>query len=195
YFGPSTIGGWGSPAHAPIIQAAAQYVDVFSTGLEPFDPTRLDFIVQYLGDKPIIYWEGSMANPDSSRWRYPNPANEPANNFTTQGARGQGYAAELTGYVNTIASPTGSIPSIGFLKWSWTDSIGEESNWGLVSLMDNAYDGKEATISGGAPGIVGSANCADPWGFACGAEEHNYGDFLDSVITANLNALKTASGQ
>ncbi|MGH9438266.1 MAG: hypothetical protein ACRD22_10310, partial [Terriglobia bacterium] len=194
YFGPSTTGGWRSPAHAPIIQAASQYVDVFSTSLDASDQARLNFVAQNLGDKPMIYWEGMYANPDSSRWRYPNPNPGSPYAYDTQSARGQGYANDLSSYVNMVAAPTGSIPSAGLIYWDWADSLGEETNWGLVTLMDNAYDGKESTISGGTPGVVGSAACADPWGFPCGGEEHNYGDFIDSVRNANLNALETASG-
>ena len=44
----------------------------------------------------------------------------------------------------------------------------EKKNWGLVSLMDNAYDGVEA----------GMAQGIDAWGYPTGGEENNYGDFI-----------------
>ncbi len=61
------------------------------------------------------------------------------------------------------------------------DNSGEGINWGLVSRLDNAYDGKEAII---APGL-------DPWGFATGGEVANYGDFLSSATAANATLIQT----
>lgn len=189
YFGPSSTGGWDAPARRQILEAAGKYVDVLSTEFRADAPGRLDFTAKYFGDRPLIYWYGSYANPDSGMWRHRNPDVGTARSFTTQSARGNFYAKEITAYASTVAAPTGSIPSIGVLLWDWTDSIGEQANWGIVSLMDNAYDGKEATVSGGAPGIFGSARCRDPWGYPCGAEEHNYGDFLGPATRANLGIM------
>ncbi len=55
----------------------------------------------------------------------------------------------------------------------------EQTNWGLVSLADNAYDGREASTDAG----------KDAWGFKTGGEERNYGDFLTDVRNANLQLL------
>ena len=41
--------------------------------------------------------------------------------------------------------------------------VSEQKNWGLVSLMDNAYDGVEAGIAQG----------TDAWGYRTGGEEKN----------------------
>jgi len=59
-------------------------------------------------------------------------------------------------------------------------------NWGLVSLRDNAYDGKEAIRAAG----------VDPWGYPTGGEERDYGNFLGAVIAANagVEAMLTAGG-
>jgi hypothetical protein len=70
---------------------------------------------------------------------------------------------------------------IGLKWWAWLDSWGEKSNWGLVSFLDNAYDGKEAIM---APGV-------DPWGYPTGKESANYGDFLDPVTNANQLIYQT----
>ncbi len=64
--------------------------------------------------------------------------------------------------------------------WAWTDSFAEQTNWGLVSLLDNAYDGREAVVGAG----------VDPWGFKTGGEERNYGDFITSVRNANLTVMQ-----
>jgi hypothetical protein len=64
--------------------------------------------------------------------------------------------------------------------WWWLDMIGEQMNWGLVSLMDNAYDGIEA---GMAPGI-------DAWGYPTGGEEKNYGDFIGPARAMNYSILE-----
>ena len=56
-----------------------------------------------------------------------------------------------------------------------TDNTSNETNWGLFSLNDNAYDGRCAVI----------AKSVDQWGYACGGESANYGDFLDSVTQTN----------
>ena len=61
------------------------------------------------------------------------------------------------------------------LIWSLTDNSSENRNWGFISLSDNVYDGVCATT---APSI-------DPWGYACGGEAADYGDFTDGVTQAN----------
>jgi len=60
------------------------------------------------------------------------------------------------------------------------DKVSEGSNWGLVTPLDNAYDGREAVIRRG----------ADRWGYPTGGEERNYGDFLSSATSANLEAMR-----
>jgi hypothetical protein len=70
---------------------------------------------------------------------------------------------------------------VGLLFWALTDSLGEGQNWGLVSLLDNAYDGREAVRAAG----------RDAWGYPTGGEERDYGDFISSVRHANLSALQT----
>ena len=190
YFGPTTIGLWQVPPRRQILQAAGQYVDVINTGASPVQ-AQLDFIAQYAGDKPIAYWVGGHANADSGRWRHPNANQGSVYANATQGPRGQFYANQISSYLNA-ATTAGVKPSVGLLWWEWKDNLGEEQNFGLVSYMDNAYDGVEATVSGStAPGVVGSSTCVDIWGYHCGAEEKNYGDFITAVRTANLNLLAT----
>ena len=69
----------------------------------------------------------------------------------------------------------------GLKFWALNDSWGEKLNWGLVSLKDNAYDGKEAIVAAG----------VDPWGYSTGGEDSNYGDFLSFVTAANNSVYDT----
>jgi hypothetical protein len=64
---------------------------------------------------------------------------------------------------------------VGLLWWEFHDNVAESSNWGLVSMTDNAYDGLEAVQASG----------RDSWGFPTGGELRNYGDFLSAVRAAN----------
>src|SRR5205807_2072884 len=107
--------------------------------------TLLDKTVQYLGDKPIVQWLGFGANPDSNLWRYPNLSFF----YATQSDRAVAYAAAVNFLYNATVTSSSMKPVIGFKWWSLVDSWGEKSNWGLVSLRDNAYDGREARVSSG----------------------------------------------
>jgi hypothetical protein len=185
YFGPTVVGSWGTPARAQVLEAAARYVDVLNTNIDVTDQPRLDFVIQHLGDKPIAYWEGQAANADSALWRYPCSTCS-----SDQSARARYYEARVDAYFNARASSTGSRPSVGFIWWEFHDNYGEKTNWGLVSLSDNAYDGKEATVSGGRPGVQGSGHCRDAWGHPCGAEERDFGDFLSGVRNTNIEVLR-----
>ena len=180
-FGPASLNGWGGLTRQPILQAAGQYVDVLNAMVS--SQAVLDKTAQYAGDKPIVTWEGYIANPDSALYAYPNPppSDSPAYQFSfnTQADRAQNYAARLNFLLN--ATTAGGVSPIAGLKfWAWTYSKGEQRNWGLVSLKDNAYDGKEAII---APGT-------GPWGFRTGGEDQNYGDFISVVRRANLTQLQ-----
>ena len=63
------------------------------------------------------------------------------------------------------------------LWWWWLDMVGEQKNWGLVSLMDNAYDGIEGSKTSG----------IDAWGYRTGGEEKNYGDFIGPARDINFS--------
>jgi hypothetical protein len=61
-----------------------------------------------------------------------------------------------------------------------TDNSSEKTNFGLLSYSDNAYDGRCAVI----------AQSTDPYGYPCGGETANYGDFLDSVTKTHSTILQ-----
>jgi hypothetical protein len=57
--------------------------------------------------------------------------------------------------------------------------LGEKLNWGLVTRLDNAYDGHED--------VSRNVNCSEPlWKFGCGGEHRDYGDLISAVQQANL---------
>ncbi len=187
YFGPNVVGSWGTPPRKEILQAAGLYIDVLMTQIgtgASDDQQRVDYTMQYLGDKPIGTWLGFPANPDSALYATPNPPTFLAT--STQAARGQEYAQMMSFFLNatvssTVSGAAGSKPFVAMRWWAFMDSSGEKTNWGLVSLTDNAYNGLEAII---APGT-------DPWGYATGGEAGNYGNFLGPAISANLGLLTT----
>jgi hypothetical protein len=159
-----------------ILQAAAQYCDVLAIGAA--NQTLLDRSATYTGDKPYLFSQLiESANPDSSLWRYPNPYGQSS---TTQADRATLYSNQATFVVNSAVTTTQTKPFLGYTFWALTDSWAEKANWGLVSFLDNAYDGQEAQVAAG----------ADSWGFKTGGEERNYGAFVGAIQNTNLNILR-----
>jgi hypothetical protein len=183
FWGPTSLGGWWSPARAPIYRAASEALDIVSVSTDG-SQEQLDFITRATGDVPLTIWEGIVANPDSSRWRHTDNDVAGAPWYVkTQAARAQRYRRNMELLFSGRSSVTGSQPYVGMLWWWWLDMISEEKNWGLVSLMDNAYDGMEATIGHG----------IDAWGYLTGGEEKNYGDFLGPAREMNYSIIERLS--
>jgi hypothetical protein len=113
--------------------------------------------------------DANLTNPDLTGWG-------PNYNKATQALRGQAYADEIANLVRLQAT-NGDYCILGIDWWEWVDKVvgGENMNFGLVSRLDNAYDGKEAVV---APGT-------DPWGYPTGGETRDYGNFLGAVTGAN----------
>jgi hypothetical protein len=184
------LGGFSTPPRREVLTEAAKYLDLtLMPGIPPppwacasaaggvctDSQQRIDFVAQYLGDRPWINWEGINANPDSAESAYPS-----SSPYTTQAQRGAGYQGMVSESVNAKATPTSSYPVVGYYWWGAFDQDGEKLNWGLLTPHDNPYDGKSATIVG-----AGS----DQWGYPTGGETENYGDFIDDVTSANEGAL------
>lgn len=188
-FGPCTLNGWNGISRAGILAAAGQYTDVIQASMssqQVYDRSLVE-----AGDHPFVAWTGMPANPDSDLSAFPNP-NSPGV-YATQAQRGTAYAAAIqsdfawTGSA-AAGSGAGSQNMVGSKFWAWMDSAGEETNWGLVTFMDNPYDGvADASASG-----------VDAWGFRTGGEAASWGDFLGPATQANssvLRALAAALGQ
>ena len=190
YLGPTVLGSWGAPPRRQILQAAAKYVDVFNLGTIPPDCTnctdiqqRIDFIAQYGGDKPWTSFEGVAANADS----YMSPYAKVTDQFKIQIARAAYYTQMVQGLLSTKDTPTGTHHAVGFKWWELYDDRALRLDYGLLTRRDDPYDATSATMKAG----------MDSWGYPTGClatfgcERASYGDFLDAVVLANLNALRT----
>lgn len=179
FLGPDSLGGWGAPPRAQILQAAAKYVDVLSgPGQLENSQADTDFMGQYFGDKPILEGQYRAANADSA-WSSNTSTVDNIGQFATQQARGSAYANDITALRTAAFTSNGSHPYVGEAWWQYTDNRGEKTNWGLVSLLDNAYDGHES--------VSGTVSCSAPLqSFTCGGEAGNYGDVITQVKAANL---------
>ena len=175
--GPDSLGSWGAPPRRQVLQAAALEVDVLTSpghlAEVQFQP-KMDFVNQWFGDKPLATGSYLRANADS-----PWAAFSTHVDLSTQTSRGQSYASSLSSLRSFQYSATGSQPIIGVSWWQYTDNRAEKANWGLVTLLDNAYDGQED--------VSGIVKCSAPLqSYSCGGEAANYGDVITSVRTANL---------
>jgi hypothetical protein len=175
-FGPCTLNAWNGISRAPILAAAGAYTDVIQASMAT--QAVYDMSLQEAGDHPFVTWTGMPANPDSDLSAYANPVSPGV--YATQAQRGAAYAAaveadEAWRGSSAAGALAGSENVVGSKFWAWTDSWGERTNWGLVSFLDNPYDGRADVI---APGT-------DALGYATGGEAANYGDFMTAAVQAN----------
>ena len=183
YFGVTTLGAWIAPPRKEILQGAAGLIDVLATNIDPANQAQIDFVQKNLGDIPMIQWTGWRANMDSDMFATPENTD-----YRAQGKRAMAYTSQVNSMWNAAARPNGVHPFVGLLWWEFHDNVGESSNWGLVSLSDNAYDGNEAVREWG----------RDPWGFVTGGELRDYGDFLSATRAAyqqTYTRLQNETGQ
>ncbi len=174
-FSPAGIGAGARPQ---ILRAAARHLDVLQVVVPPDRLELLEEVYQVAG-KPVFVRSTFQSQADS-----PWVAREgwgPAYDYPTQEDRGEAYASYVQQLL-ALRAPDGSYPVVGVDWWAWKDSTEAEddsdqdrSNFGLVTIQDNAYDGLEAVVADG----------TDPWGYPTGGEQENYGDFLSDVTTAH----------
>ena len=175
-FGPATLNSWNGLTRAPILRAAGAAVDVLQANAA--SALVLERTVASAGDLPLVTWTGMAANADSDLFAYPD-AGSGAPMYPSQAVRGAAYAQALAGEF-ARATRSGTHPVVGTKFWGFADSWPEKMNWGLVSLRDNAYDGREAVRRPG----------HDRWGYATGGELRDYGDSLTSIRAANLAVVQ-----
>src|ERR1017187_5855847 len=175
--------GWNTPPRKEVLTEAVKYMDLIGLGAIPAAPwscgtctdnqARINFVAQYAGSVPWVEWEGFDANSDSAESAYSSSIGSP---YTTQEQRGAGFQSMVTGLVNANDTATGTYNVVGYEWWDMFDMNSQQLNWGLVTPLDNPYDGKGATIKGAEP---------DQWGYPTGGELANYGNFLSAVSAAN----------
>ena len=179
-YGVLSMNGFNGVTRAPILKAAAAHIDVLDATL--FNQAVLDFTFNSWGDKPVVSWEGSFANPDSEM----PPCITQCDNFsvgfnsTLQSTRGAFMASRVNTLFNLAAS-NGSHLAIGFKYWEYPNSNGEMLNWGMVSFEDNPYDGVADRVATG----------VDLWGFPIGGEAANHGDFLGPFRSASVKVVQS----
>jgi hypothetical protein len=174
YLGPDSLGTWTSTPRKEVLQAASGTIDLaIMGGAAGYTLTQpmLDFMAQWYGG-PFIDGVFLHSNADS-----PFSSNMLSNDYPTQAARGLAYQSTVQSFLSSTTS-VGFNPRVGFGWWQYGDNSGEGTNWGLVTLKDNAYDGHEAA--------TGSVTCSAPLeSYLCGGEAGNYGDVITSVKAAN----------
>lgn len=181
-FGPSSLGGVGNCGIRPqVLQAMKDAgMQALSVDYDPRYPSNITVTNGYYDTSglPAFLWYTVTAQADSYWHGHQGDWNDA--DFPTQLIRGQHYASDQQVFYNASGS-NGDNYILGIDWWALTDSgTGETTNFGLMSDKDNAYDGRCAVR---APGT-------DQFGFPCGGETANYGDFLDSVTQANSTILQ-----
>ena len=176
-FGPSSLGGVGNcGVRQPVVQAMRDAgMQALAIGYDPRYPSTIatNNTAYDQSGLPQLTWYTVTANQDSYWHGHQGDWNNA--DFPTQEIRGQHYASDQQIFYNAAGS-NGDRYILGIDWWSLTDSgSAETSNFGLMSNKDNAYDGRCAVM----------APSTDQFGFPCGGETADYGDFLDTVIQTN----------
>jgi uncharacterized membrane protein len=127
---------------------------------------------------PVTVFQASTAQLDSDMSNYPKNGAGYAN-YPTQLVRGQHYGSDMQDIYGAHGTNT-DYYDMGMEVWSLTDNSNQNQNLGFISLSDNLYDGVCAT----------RAFTMDQWGYPCGFEAADYGDFTDGVSQANSALLQ-----
>jgi hypothetical protein len=179
-FGPATL----HDSKPQILRSAARHIDVLQVTISAYPAHQLADFKSFLDritthfDKPFFLWTTFTSQADSPYSDRPNAWGRFDNR--TQRLRGDAYASHLSRLLRYM-SPQGALPIVGIDWWAWTDHPGEGTNFGLVTLNDNAYDGREAVTAAG----------TDSWGYSVGRERRDYGDALTHIHAANLTSQRT----
>jgi hypothetical protein len=179
-FGPASINGDTRPQ---VLQAEGQFVDVVETWADPSRQQSLVRAYQVSG-KPLLAWttltsQRSSAANGGAPWGSGTDTGD--YDYSTQNLRGSAYPRVFEQYWKTLGTD-GISPIIGLDWWEWTDKTmqGENMNFGLVTNLDNAYDGTEDRVLPG----------KDAWAYTTGGEARAYGDFLSDVSRSNRSACR-----
>jgi hypothetical protein len=165
--GPNFMGPYD---HAPVLVQAGQYLDVLILGeTQDENQFRLPPRAYDLAQKPVIFSEYIIGNPDSATPRPCQGTDRGNGCLPTQALRGQTYYKRWTNYFDMRGSD-GYGFMIGWDWWRLFDDKAEGQNYGLETFVGNLYDGVEARKQNG--------------------EAADYGDFISSVRRANVYWLE-----
>ena len=101
---------------------------------------------------------------------------------STQAARGLAYKTVLVEPFHRQQYPAGDFPTIGVWHWGMYDQPEEGTGWGVCSVNDNAYDGRDYRTVQADP--INPAYLVTP-------EDRVYGDFISHVIAVHKGVLDT----
>ncbi len=127
---------------------------------------------------PALVMYDTTAQVDSDMSGHPKNGSFEGD-YPTQEVRGSQYASDQAALLQAQGS-NGDYYMLGSSIWSLTDNAPENSNVGFMSLSDNAYDGTCAVKT---PSI-------DQWGYGCGGETGDYGDYTGAITQTNSNTLQ-----
>lgn len=164
-----------------ILVEAAKHVNLFLvSSAEPGKP-RLSAarrVYDWTGI-PIYPYMVGIANPDSpftaAGTRGCDKNGWGMNCKKTQEERGRWYQEQIAQWQQNFRGSDGYGFVAGISWWQWTDNQGEKTNFGMVSLQDNLYDGQQSR---------GEAS-VDELGIPRGGEPGTYGAFTPWVQHAN----------
>jgi len=159
----------------PILRAAGKYCDLVELTLAPQFP-EVARVTYQEARRPLVGFMFYTADKDSYFSSGPHAT---AFDFPTQEKRAEAYRTGLD-FLYALQASEGMHFVVGAELWDYIDKWGDQVNSGLVSIRDNAYDGKETVVSAGG---------TDPWGYPAGGEQRNYGDFITGVREANFALL------
>jgi len=108
----------------------------------------LNFLAQYYG-KGILAGTSCMPTQISP---YTSNTSLLAD-YPTQAAAERPFYSVIQGMLSSTTT-AGTNPYVGYGWWQYGDNTSENTNWGLVTIKDNAYDGHEA--------VTGSVACSAP---------------------------------
>ena len=95
--------------------------------------------------------------------------------YSSQAARGSSLVTDVSNLLSISYSSSHTKPYVGYAWWDWVDDPGEQLNWGLVTPLDNVYDGVQDRTT----------TSTDSFGYPRGGEPTNMGNVLSSVMKAN----------
>ena len=186
FLGPDSLGSWQAPPARQVLQAVPGNVDVYTGPMQqsgtPNYQAKLDFVETWAGNIPQQNGSYLHANPDS-----PYASNPVAGDYTTQFLKGQAYANLFVSTKAATYTANSVHPFISLNHFDFLDISSEQTNWGLVTLLDNSYNGVES--------VTGSVTCSAPLqAYTCGGEAGNYGDYTDCVTQANFTGTVCSGG-
>ncbi len=203
--GVSGVGGADGPPRIPVLHAFRDHCDFMLGGgynqlrwahetdaagrpgqLTPGQGDAISEFTYRHAQKPLIQPIYPWERDDSSVYYFGSAAT------VGQVVRGQRVNDRVTRLINFQASD-GTYPFLGWFHWAAYDQVNEASGWGLLTLNDNPYDGRDYRVAMPDPHTPGRTTLT---------EDRVYGDYLgyggsgslvrtDLVVGANVNMFRT----